>query len=81
MNIQTKFNVGEKVCTIDPKTMKIREFEISTVAVVGDENSQSVSYRAKGDSYLADGYPEEKCFANKSDLLKFISTEEPKEEK
>lgn len=81
MNIKTKFNVGEKVNTIDPKTMKIREFEISSVLVLADGKSQSVTYRAKGDSYLADGYPEKKCFANKSDLLKFISTEEPKEEK
>ena len=58
MNIQTKFNVGEKANTIDPKTMKIREFEISSVLVLADGQSQSVTYRAKGDSYLADGYPE-----------------------
>lgn len=77
MNIQTKFNVGDKVLTIDPSTMKIREAEIERVRAIAEEGTVRVSYHAKGDSFFKDDYPEEKCFATKNELLTFISTNEP----
>ena len=77
MNIQTKFNVGDKVLTIDPSTMKIREVEIERVRVYVEEDAITVSYHAKGDSFFKDDYPEEKCFSTKNELLTFISTNEP----
>lgn len=73
MNIRTKFNVEDKVFTIDKKTMKIREFEIGFMCVcVGQSGNATVTYRAKGDSAFADSYEEDKCFSTKHELLTYI---------
>lgn len=78
--ITTKFNVGDKACTIDTKTMKIREFEIGGIsAFITQEKSVNVGYRAKGDTVFDPTYDEEKCFATKHELLDYI--EHPNEAK
>ena len=74
MNVQTKYNVGDKVCTIDKETLKIREFEIESVSINSNENGAVIKYHAKGDSAYADNIPEEHCFAEKHDLLSHISS-------
>ena len=74
MNVQTKYNVGDNVCTIDKQTLKIREFEIENVIVNSDKNGVVVKYHAKGDSVLADNVPEEHCFPNRDELLSHISS-------
>ena len=75
MNIKTKFNVGDKVFTIDPSTIKIREFEVEQVKVLAEGGDVKVRYHAKGDSIFREDYPEEKCFNTTEELLTFISTE------
>lgn len=78
MNIQTKFNIGDKVCTIDKKTMKVREFEVESIGMVITKEKQSVILRAKGDSVYDDGYDEKYCFTNENELLDYITTKEAK---
>ena len=75
MNIQTRFNIGDNVCTIDKKTMKLHTFEVcSIMAYVNKEGKTDVSYRAAGDGYSGDSYNEDKCFANEAELLTYITT-------
>ena len=77
MNIQTKFNIGDKVCTIDKKTMKVREFEIGSMSIYVAKNGKpSINYRASDDGYSGDSYEEEFCFANENELLGYITTKE-----
>ena len=71
--ITTKFNVGDKVFTIDEKTMKIREFEVAWISVfVHGGKEPSVSYKSKDDSAYFVGCEEAKCFATKHELLTYI---------
>lgn len=79
MNIQTKFNIGDKVCTIDKNTMKVKAFEVGSVGVyVSKTGKPSVNYRASGDDYTGDSYEEEFCFPNEAELLSYITTKELK---
>lgn len=79
MNITTKFNIGDKVCTIDKNTMKVKAFEIGLISVyVSKTGKPSVNYRASGDGYTGDSYEEEFCFPNETELLAYITTKELK---
>ncbi len=79
MNIQTKFNIGDKVCTIDKKTLKVKTFEIGSLSVYVSKNGKpSVNYHASDDGYSGDSYDEEFCFSNENELLAFITTKEVK---
>lgn len=79
MNIQTKFNIGDKACTIDKKTLKVREFEIGSMSVyVPKTGKPSISYRASEDGYSGDSCEEEFCFANENELLAYITTKDVK---
>ena len=79
MNIQTKFNIGNKVCTIDKKTLKVKYFEIGSLSVyVSKSGKPSVNYRATDDSYTGDSHEEEFCFANENELLAYITTKDVK---
>ncbi len=74
MNIKTKFNVGDNVCTIDKKTMKIKKFEIGNIFIFAAKNGRvDVTYRAVNDSYNSDSYEEEKCFTSEAELMTFIT--------
>lgn len=74
MNIQTKFNNGDKVFTIDHETMKVKEFEIGTICVCAIGcGAPSVSYYEKVGS---ESYGEARCFASESELLAYITTKD-----
>ena len=73
MTIETKFNIGDTVFTIDNKTSKIKEFEIEKIFVVKSENYTQVNYKEVGASLLDPDYKEDKCFATKEELIDFIS--------
>lgn len=71
MEIQTKFNVGDKIYSIDKRDMKIKKFEIGAIYIAcGSEIS--ISYRNKDCSMFEDNYPEENCFYSKEELLRYI---------
>ena len=79
MNIQTTYNVGDKVCTIDKKTLKVKTFEIGSLSVyVSKSGKPSVNYRATDDSYTGDSYEEEFCFSTESELSASITTTDVK---
>lgn len=61
------------VYTIDKKTLKMREFEISIVFISTTDEGVEVKYKAKGDSPYADSIPEEHCFPSKHELLNHVS--------
>lgn len=75
MNIHTKFNIGDNVCTIDKKTLKVKTFEIGSLSVyVSKAGKPSISYRASEDGYSGDSYEEEFCFANENELMEYINS-------
>jgi hypothetical protein len=74
MILESKFNIGEKVFTIDRESLKVREFEVYSIAakVSKDDESPEIEYHAKGDSFLCDNIPERLCFASREELMKHI---------
>ena len=73
MTITTKFNVGDKVFTIDPNTIKIKDFVVKRVLTCTSAGNTSVTLY-DGDSYPANGYNESTCFATEADLITFITS-------
>ena len=74
---QTKFAIGDKVCTIDKKTLKVKRFTVDFVSLyVHSDGAVSVSYRAEGEGFAGDSYEEPFVFANESDLMKYVTTNE-----
>lgn len=73
--IQTKFNVGEKAITIDPKTMKVREFTIGSMGATVNKNGSTVTlYPLKddGDVDYYTSYDEDKCFVTDKELMDYV---------
>jgi len=72
---QTKFNVGDKVVTLDPKTKKAIEVIIGYVMITTNMNETKVKYSpmtASGSiDYLTD-YEEDLCFNTKDQLIEYI---------
>lgn len=75
MNIQTKYNIGDKVFTIDTRAMKIIEFTIDSMYISVGKDRADVFYTALSE---AQHYKEECCFATKHELLTFL--EQPRED-
>lgn len=79
MDIKTRFNIGDKVFTIDKKTMKVREFEIGSASVFASKDEKLDVKYYDNEYYSRDGYEESFCFATEKELLGFITTKEPAE--
>lgn len=78
MTIKTKFNEGDKVFTIDTRTMKVKEFEVSRISTWTGGGKTNVTLY-DGVPYTANGYDENKCFSTEAELMTFITTpNEPK---
>ncbi len=77
MNIQTRFNVGDKVFTIDKETLKMKEFTVGSVHIWVNDGAR-VSYYALKDEVVSYGesYDESVCFASENELLSYITTRE-----
>lgn len=71
MNIETKFKVGDNVFTIDPETLKIKQFEIGSVSSITSENDTIVLVYPKTGSYIS--VNEKKCFPTREALLDHIT--------
>lgn len=72
MSIETKFNVGDTVFTIDTKTTKVKGFEIESIIAYAGNGYTKVTYKEKGSSILESNYDEDKCFANKEELIDYV---------
>ena len=75
MNITTKYNVGDKVFTLDTKTLKVKQIEIDRIITLSKEGGEtSVSLYDKEDDYCNNSYDESKCFPTEAELITFITT-------
>ena len=79
MNIQTRFNVGDKVFTLDKESFKMREFTVGAVSVWATDDTK-VSYYPLEDEHVNfnESYGEPVCFASENELLGHITTKELK---
>lgn len=75
MTVVTKYDVGDKVFTVEKKSLKVREFEIGSVFVSSiTKDKARVKYLAKDDSIFSEGVPEEHCFSSQQELLTHVTT-------
>lgn len=78
MDIKTKFNVGDKVFTIDKETFKMKRFVVGSVSIWADDDTM-VTYYPKKEEIVdySERYKENVCFASENELLSYITTKEP----
>ena len=76
MTIETKFNIGDKVFTIDTKTTKVKGFEVESIIAFAGNGYTRVTYKEKGSSVLESNYEEEKCFATPEELIDYVMKSE-----
>lgn len=69
MNVSTKFNVGEKVATVEKNTMKIIESSISMIGVYIYNDKVNVSYSLEENNGI---YSEDVCFRSKEELVNYM---------
>lgn len=72
MNIETKFKVGDTVYTIDPETLKIKQFEIESVTSYTNDKGTTVLVYPKGDCCYK-SVDERKCFSTREALIDHIT--------
>ena len=71
MNIETKFKVGDTVYTVDPETLKIKQFEIGSVSSITSKDGTTVLVWPKTESYIS--VNEKKCFPTREALIDHIT--------
>lgn len=74
MTVNTKFNEGDRVFTIDPTDIKVREFIVGKIIAYVCDGKTSVTLYPQGSSYMATGYNEDKCFPTEAMLLNYVTT-------
>lgn len=72
MEIKTKFNVGDKVFTIDNNSFRIKEFKVGSMMVFFNDTGNLRTTLYPTDDYMS-SYDEDRCFPTKEDLLKYIN--------
>lgn len=72
MNIETKFKVGDNVFTVDPETLKIKQFDIESVTSFTNGKGTTVLVYPKGDGCYK-GVDENKCFSTIEALFDHIT--------
>lgn len=80
MDIKTKFNVGDKVFTLDKETFKMKRFVVGSVSIWADDDTMVTYYPKKEESVtFNERYNENMCFASENELLSHITTKDTKE--
>lgn len=75
--ITTKFNVGDKVSTIDKETKKAVEITVGCITASINARDKSVTIhpcKPDGDVDWYTGYDEKYCFKNQQELLNYITS-------
>ena len=75
--ITTKFNLGDKVFTIDDETKKVVEITVGSFTVSVNKNEKSVKvYPCKPDGNVDwyTSYDEKYCFNSQQELLSYITS-------
>ena len=68
MEVRTKYNVGNKLWTINKN--KALEFEVESVSARVDEQETMILYYAKEENtFIGTAYEEKYCFASKEELI------------
>lgn len=67
MDITTKFNVGDKLFTINPSTLKAIGIEVVNIDVFVRNGKLDIRY-ASAKGYPYESYKEEKCFKTREEL-------------
>lgn len=72
MNIETRFEVGDTIFTIDPDTLKVAEYEVESVTTIANCNGVTsyVLPRGKG-AYRS--IEERKCFRTREELIDHVT--------
>lgn len=80
MDIKTKFNVGDKVFTLDKEAFKMKKFTVGAVSIWADDDTM-VTYYPKKEEIVDynERYKENVCFASENELLSHITTKDTKE--
>ena len=71
MTIETKFNVGDKLYTIDTDTMKMFSFKVTDIAIYHDADGTRIKY-TEGGNPDAFCISEHRCFASEDELFNTI---------
>lgn len=77
MTIKTKFNIGDKVFTINTNTLKVYGFEVKRISAYTEGNGVIVTLYDDV-SYTANNFNEDKCFATEPELMTFITRDDAK---
>ena len=72
MTIQTHFNVGDTLFTLNPTTQKAISFKVAKVAVVAGKDDIFITYQPETKDYSYTSYVEGKCFASIEELKKYV---------
>ena len=73
MEIKTKFNVGDKVVTIDPESLKIKEFEVSSISTSTSNDGKTAVYLYPKDGTIYNSVNEDKCFPDHESLIDHVT--------
>ena len=74
MKVETKYNVGETVFTIDTATLKVKSFNVHSIGInVSKENKVSVTLYEDNGSYSYNSFDESKCFPTEAELLEYVT--------
>lgn len=74
MTVKTKFNIGDKVFTIDTNTLKVKEFVIMRM-FINIHKEKNMVFLYDDDTYNGTSYDETKCFPSEKELMDFIKPE------
>lgn len=72
MNIETRFEVGDTIFTIDPDTLKVKRYEVESVTTIANCNGVTSYVIPKGKSAYR-SIDERKCFRTREELIGYIS--------
>ena len=71
MTIKTKFEIGDKVFTIDKKTLKVLRFEVSSICASINSYGNIVHLYPKEGSGVF--YDEKLCFDSEEKLIQYVT--------
>lgn len=72
MNIETKFNCGDVVFTIDVRTLKRKKFRVGAINAYMEKDGKTSVYLSPEDDTSYRSYKESLCFGSEDELKKYV---------
>lgn len=71
MTVESKYNIGDKLWTME--NFKAKEFEVASITI-GIEKDQEINvrYYPISDSYTCESYTENHCFKSKDEMVEYL---------